>query len=195
MGLDALDLTFRLEKQLGIQIGQAEGIAVLFGTAGNIHRYLVCKLQGEHREVPRIGPLFEEVVDAVNRIRGKRRMGSSYDLNKLFPAPQREANWISLERALGIPLPKLEQPANEAFPAIPRECTTVASLTYWVAENHPERAEWFLIGCERHGKLATRQWTDEEVRAILRECICGALGVKPEEVTYEARMIEDLGMS
>jgi len=29
----------------------------------------------------------------------------------------------------------------------------------------------------------------------LCECICGALGVRPEEVTHYARMVEDLGMN
>lgn len=54
MGLDALDLMFRLEKRFGIKISQAERFAVLFDTAGTIHRYLIAKLHGEYQEVPHV---------------------------------------------------------------------------------------------------------------------------------------------
>ena len=55
MGIDALDLSFRLEKRLGITISQPEAIATFFDTVGTIHRYLVAKLNGECRSVPKIG--------------------------------------------------------------------------------------------------------------------------------------------
>jgi len=195
MGIDALDLTFRLEKRLGIKISWAEGIAVLFDTAGTIHRYLVSKLRGGYRQVPRIEPLFKEVADAVNRITGWWRLTSSLDLNRRFPPATRAANWQALEGALGISLPQLEQPADDEFPKIPRQCDSVISLTYWIVEHHPERVEWFPVSCERTGKMATHQFREDEVWAILCECICDALGVKPEEITPESRMIEDLGMN
>lgn len=143
MGIDALDLTFRLEKQLDIKISRPEGIAVLFDTAGTIHRYLVSKLQGEYRQVPRIEPVFKEVADAVNRITGWWRLTSSLDLNRRFSPATRAANWQALEDALGMSLPKLEQPADDEFPKIPRQCDSVISLTYWIVEHHPERVEWF----------------------------------------------------
>jgi hypothetical protein len=66
---------------------------------------------------------------------------------------------------------------------------------YWIAEHYPERAEWIPVSCERTGKMASRTWTEQEVWDVLRECICDALGVKPEQVTKDARMIEDLGMN
>ena len=72
---------------------------------------------------------------------------------------------------------------------------SVISLTYWIVEHHPERVEWFPVSCERTGKMATHQFTEDEVWAILCECICRALGVKPEEITPDSRMVEDLGMN
>jgi hypothetical protein len=42
--------------------------------------------------------------------------------------------------------------------------------------------------------MASQRWSEEEVWEILRECISDALGVSLEEVTYDARMLEDLGM-
>jgi hypothetical protein len=42
--------------------------------------------------------------------------------------------------------------------------------------------------------MADRKWSEDEVWEILRECIVDALGVKPEQVTPDARLVEDLGM-
>ena len=50
------------------------------------------------------------------------------------------------------------------------------------------------VNCKRTGKVASHDWTEHEMLDILRECICDALGVKPEDVTPDARMVEDLGM-
>ena len=194
MGLDALDLVFRLEKRFGIKIDRNEAFAVVFDTAGTIHRYLVAKLQGEYQKAPRMEPLFQEVVKAVNQITGRWKLTSSFNLNKRFSPPNRKANWESLEKALGISLPKLEQPANEEFPRISRQYESLVSLTYWIIENYPNRAEWFPVSCERTGKMAARQWNEDEIWSILCECIRDALGVKIDEVTRESRMIEDLGM-
>jgi acyl carrier protein len=194
MGIDALDLTFRLEKRLGIEISQAEGVAVIFDTAGTIHRFLVAKLRGDYRQVPRIEPLFVEVADAVNRITRWWRLTSSLDLNRRFSPATRVANWKTLEDALGLSLPELEQAADDEFPKVPRKCDSIMSLSYWIIEHHPERVEWLPVSCKRKGKMATHQFSDDEVWAILCECICDALGAKPEEVMPESRLVEDLGM-
>lgn len=45
MGIDALDLAFRLEKSFGIDITRNEAYVALFHTVGNLHRYLVDKLR------------------------------------------------------------------------------------------------------------------------------------------------------
>jgi hypothetical protein len=45
------------------------------------------------------------------------------------------------------------------------------------------------------GKMASHQFSEDELWAILSECICDALGVKPDEVTPDSRTIEDLGMN
>ena len=88
---------------------------------------------------------------------------------------------------MGVTLPKLEDSADGAAPRIPQRYSSIIALTYWIAEQYPERVEKIPVSCERTGKMASRTWTDEEVWDILRECICDALGVKPEEVTPDAR--------
>jgi acyl carrier protein len=195
MGIDALDLVFRLEKRLGITISRHEAVATVFDTVGTFHRHLVAKLNGECRCVPKMEPLFTELVKAVNQISGRWRLTSSLDLNKRFPPATRAANWQALEEALGITLPQLEDSANDVAPRIPQRYSSVIALTYWIAEQYPERVERIPVNCERTGKMASRAWTDEEVWDILQECICDALGVKPEEVTPDARLVEDLGMN
>lgn len=192
MGLDMLDLIFRVEKQFGIRISQAEGMAVFGGTAGMIHRYLVARLKGEYQETPDIQPLFREVTEAVRCVAKRWRL--SADLNRRFPAATRGESWRALENALGITLPPLEQPADEALPRIPRQCDSIVSLTYWIVEHHPERLQWIPVSCARTGDMADRQWSDEEVWTILRECISDALGVSADQVACDSRMIEDLGM-
>jgi acyl carrier protein len=196
MGLDPLDLIFRLEKRFDIEIRRAEGLAVLFDTAGTLHRHLVAKLRGECHKVPEIEPLFTEVCGAVNRItkRWGLTLSLSTDLNRRFAPANRAAKWRALEEELGISLPQLEHRTDEAFPSIPRHCSSIMGLTYWIAEHHPELVAWVPVSCEGTGKMDTHQWSEDEVWAAMCECICDALGVDPEEVTYGARMVEDLGM-
>ncbi len=194
MGIDALDLAFRLEKRFGITISRDEGIAVLFDTPGTIHRYLVAKLAGEYQRTPKIEPLLVQVSGAVNRISGRWKLTSQWDLNKRFAPATRPANWRALEQALGISLPPLESSGDEAPPKVPRKCESLISLTNWIVEHYPERVEWLPVGCERTGKMGSHHWTKEEIWDILCDCICDALGVKPKEVTPDARMIEDLGI-
>ena len=116
MGLDALDLAFRLEKRFGIVITRDEAYAALFHTAGTTHRYLVAKLDGTYRNAPRIEPLVMEIAAAVNRVAGRWKFTSSLDLNKRFPPATRAAKWEALETALEISLPKLEKPPGEDAP-------------------------------------------------------------------------------
>ncbi len=194
MGMGALDLCLRLEKQFGVKISHQEGYAVLFDTPGAIHRYLMAKLRGEYQKAPDIESLVLKVYKSVNRITGWWRLTSSTDLNKRFAPAKREACWQSLEKELGISLPKLDHPPDEGFPEIPRQCDSVMSLTNWIIEHYPDCVEWLPVSCERSGETAEHEWTEEEVWEILRECIVGALGVKPKDVTRDAQMIKDLGV-
>jgi acyl carrier protein len=193
MGLDALDLVFRLEKRLGIKIPADEFFAV-FITPRKLHDYLMAKLNGNLGGIPSLAPLYKEVNTAVNRTVSWLWGNPTRDLNKRFSASHRQACWNSLENELRISLPKLVQSPQELELRIPRECDSVLSLTNWIADNYPDRVEWMPVDCKRSGKMADRTWTENEVWEILRECIVDALGVKPEEVTPDARLAEDLGM-
>ena len=83
MGLDALDLCFRLEKRLGIKIPQAEGYAFA-ATVGNLHRYLMDKLHGVDRDLPVLWPVAKEVWDALRKFTPRWRCKKNWEnLNKI----------------------------------------------------------------------------------------------------------------
>lgn len=194
MGIDALDLVFRLEKRFGITISRDEAQASCFHTVGDIHRYLISKLRNEVQHVPNIFRLITEVSLAVGNVTGRwRRLLPSTNLNTKFPPATRAAQWQALEAALQVALPQLERLPDQV-PRVSRLVETDLALAYWIAEHYPERVEQLPIDCRRTGEMANHAWTDEEIWDVLRECICDTLGVKPAEVTPDARMSEDLGM-
>lgn len=193
MGVDVLDLVFRLEKKFGLKI-PAEECVVFFETPRKIHGYLMAKINGELLEIPCLDLLLMEVHIAVNRVGGWWRLRTARDMNKFFKASHRQACWSSLEKELRITLPPLVQSPQETEPRIPPECSSIWSLAHWIADNYPDRVEWMPANCERSGKMAGCTWSEDEVWEILQGCIVDALGVDVEEVTPDARLVEDLGM-
>jgi hypothetical protein len=194
MGLDALDLCFRLEKKFGIKIPLEEGLAAFFDTPTTLHHYLVAKVKGECREIPAVEPVARTVLKAVNRVAGWWRLKTSTNLNKQFSQSYRLTAWAALEKELDVSLPPLEQSPGEKFPRIPAQCDSILNLTYWIIEHYPDRVKWLPVSCVRIGKMADRTWTDGEVWEAMCDCMVDALGVKRTDITPNARMIEDLGI-
>jgi len=194
MGIDGLDLKYRLENRLGIRFEQAE-LFIAFHTVDTLYRCLVAKVRGGQQHVPDIETLWLEVSRDVSRLAGWWRLTTSDDLNKRFRPATRAENWRALELALGVALPALEPTPDQSTVQIPQACADLMGLTFWIAEHHPERARWLPLNCQRTGKMAQRAWTDAEIWEIMTECLCAVLGIKPEAVTADARLVEDLGMS
>ena len=200
MGLDALDLCFRLEKKFGLSIKRDEAVAVLFTTPGTIHRHLLAKLSGQVETVPAFESLYLEVAQAIGRHNLPQKPGFVSRLLRIegesLSPEQRLAIWRDFENTLGCPLPDVDHEISQRFFQTFPKYDPVSVLTLWIMENHPARIkEWVSVSCERKGKTADRQWSEEEVWDGLVECITGALGVKRAEVTPNARMIEDLGIN
>jgi acyl carrier protein len=199
MGIDALDLSFRLEKTFGIKISYEEGFVAFTGTAATLRRYLIAKLSGKCHRVPAFEPLYFEVTRAVNRLPKSSKSGVFAKLreNSHFPdSDELETTWKLLENELGVGLPSVEEPiARQLFQVFSRSNAKMA-LTLWITENHPERVrQWIPVSCERRGKAADRTWTEEEVWEAMCDCLVDVLGVNREEITPDARLIEDLGMA
>jgi acyl carrier protein len=194
MGLDAMDIAFRLEKRLGIIIPPTEGHAFA-STVENLHRYLMDKLNGVDRDLPVLWPVAKKVWVALRKSSSWWRCGNNWeDLNKHFNPEQRVEIWRALETELNIKLPDLEYSSNEPYPNIPRIGDSAISLMLWIAEHDPNRVKWVKLSCERSGKMADRNWSEDEVWEILLESLVDGLGVDAEAVTPDARLVEDLGM-
>ena len=192
--------TFSLEKKFGIKLVREEMYSVFFFscTVGALHRHLMAKLRGECDEVPSFEPLWFEISQAVARVSRSSKLGFFARLKggSLFPDPEEFADaWKSLESELGIPLPDPEYPAGREFFKIFSNRHGTIALAQWIVENHPERVEkWIPVSCERKGESANRVWTEEEVWDAMCDCIVDVLRVKREEITPDARLVEDLGM-
>jgi acyl carrier protein len=194
MGLDAIELVLELEERLGIEICEEERLSIVGTTVENAHRILMDKLNGAERTVPVFWPFARGVYHALNRLTPWWKGRNYNDLNKKFPPMNRVEIWQELEKELSVLLPDLEYAPNGEYPVIPRICDSGISMVFWIAEHYPERLEWAKVSCERSGKMADRTWNEDEVWEILRQSIVDMLDVKPEEVTPDARLVEDLGM-
>ena len=177
MGLDALDLCFRLEKRLGIIIPQAEG-QPFASTVGNLHQYLMDKLNGVDRDMPVLWPVAKEVWDALRKLSPRWRCKNWEDLNENFNPAKRLEIWQALEKDLKINLPELECSPHEPYPRIPRTCDSAISIMNWIVAHDPERVAWVKVNCERSGKMAARNWSEDEVWEILRESIVNGLAAR-----------------
>jgi acyl carrier protein len=199
MGVDALDLKFRLEKKFGIKIGYEEGFVAFTGTAATLHRYLMANLSGECHRVPAFEPLYFEVTQAINRLPKSSKSGifAKLKTNSHFPDfDELETAWKLLEDELGVSLPSVKEPVAKQIFRVFSRSNVRTSLTLWIAENHPERVkQWVPVSCERRGEAADRTWTEQEVWEAMCKCLVDVLGVKQEEITPDARLIEDLGMA
>jgi acyl carrier protein len=194
MGLDMIDIMFRLEKAFDIQI-PADEISAFACPLGEFHQYLLNKVRGIEQRLPVLGPLYNVVFKAIKKQSSLFPCVNNWnDLNKNFAPEKRAGVWQALESDLNISLPPLEHSPNEPHPNIPRSCNSVLSLARWIAAHESARVEWIEVGCERSGKMAEYNWSDDEVWDILRQCLIDALGVDGKQVTPQARFVEDLGM-
>lgn len=196
MGIDSFDLAHRLEQRFGIVFGEAERQALIGHTVRTLHRHLLAKLRGECDKVPDIEPLFTEICRIVHRLtkRWRLTLSLSTDLNRRFPATARLEKWRALEKELGLSLPPLEHAPGDRHPTVPQPCSSVMGLCRWIAEHHPDRVEWLPIDSTRTGPAATHSWTEQEVWQALGDCLIDVLGVEDDEITFDARLVEDLGM-
>ncbi len=74
--------------------------------------------------------------------------------------------------------------------------------TFQISISEKEASEIFTVGdfynvilqkLDQRSSQAGKLWNNEEVWKVLRSVIIHQLGVKPEEVTKEARIVQDLG--
>ncbi|MBI3467956.1 MAG: hypothetical protein HY000_33535 [Planctomycetes bacterium] len=196
MGIDYLDIRFRLQKCFGINTCNDENW-FLFHTAGMLHDFVWQKLQGKQPACPDTHALGRKVQQAIKGLKGFGRHRSwlpAWSLEKLIPADNRREHWQQLSQALECPLPPLIEEPEVATPRVPAECRTLTDLVFWILKHHPESAPLLREERIEPPPPGAESWTEEEVWQAVRSILCDVLAVKPEEVTREAHLVNDLGM-
>lgn len=195
MGIDYLDITFRLEKEFGIRILEGEQI-FLFDRVQTVEELIWDKLQGIQRELPIEPRLYtQQITLAILGLPGCRKDRWGWgSLERMIPEEGRAENWERLGVTLGVPLPELEVSASDSASAFPSELRTVGGLVHWVYLHHRDRIPLFRERSVGEPPAGAERFRREDVRKIVQEVLCEALGVEPSRVTPEARLVEDLGM-
>jgi len=195
MGMDLLDLTFRLEKRFGIDLESVE-LFYFIDRVSRVEDLVWDHLQGIRPALPVEPRLFaERIIREILSLPGTRkdRWGPGR-LDRMIPGDGRAENWKRLGELLELPLPELRSPTTGTGLNFPKELETVGGLVNWTYKNHRDRLPLSrdrIIGTAPKG---AEQFDREAVRRIVREIICDCLGVAPSQVTPDARLIEDLGM-
>lgn len=195
MGMDLLDLTFRLEKRFGIDLESVE-LFYFIDRVSRVEDLVWDHLQGIRPALPVEPRLFaERIVREILSLPGTRKDRWGFgSLDRMIPEEGRAENWKRLGEVLGLPLPELRSSTTGTALIFPKELQTVGSLVYWTYKNHKDRlplSRERIIGTPPKG---AERFNREDVTRIVREAICDCLGVKASRVTSEARLIEDLGM-
>ncbi len=192
MGVDLLDLVFRIEKRFGIQIERGQG--GYFFTPGQITWLVTEKLNGRNPAAPDLNAMFQRIQCCLETMPGYRRPWlNTTELNTLIPTSHRQRNWSSLGMALGVMLPPLEDSGGITPPTIPQVVFSSTSLMAWIMQNHPDQFIWTRPATLCDPPPDADKWTREMIWNEIKTAIVDALGVDDDEVTPTARMIEDLG--
>ena len=178
MGIDLIDLAFRLEKRFGIQIERDQ--CAYFLTPGQIAWLVSEKLHGRNPAVPDYFAMWDRVQAALKTMPNyRRRWFHDYysDLNRIVPSENRPQNWTALGEALGVPLPPLDHSSVLDPPAIPKCVSSLLSLSSWIMEHYPDRFIWKKSATECAPPVDADKWTNESIWEAIKKTISDALGV------------------
>ncbi len=192
MGMDGLDLCFRLERRFEIEI-DSEEVIYLYLTPARVEWLVLEKLAGRQPAIVDVPALMAWIMDVLKEVPG-RRTGwmSSRTFERAFPPERRPELWRAFGDQLGVDLPPLELPDSDC-PRIPRHVSDCRNLAFWFIDNHPDRCPIDREGTPL-GRLGTGLWQDQKVSAAIVEELCDALGIEPIEVTPDVLMVDELGM-
>lgn len=196
MGLDGLDLKFRLERAFHISIDRLE-MMPLFNSPGKTHEFIWHRLQGNHpacRSEPT--PLFDEVHAAIRDLSSFRRrlfLFSKPTFERMILPQARVQSWEMLSNRLNVTLPPLDE-RDPLVPLFPKECNTERALCHWMWRNCEDRLSIQREEFREAPPEGADQWTRESSWKKVQEIIADCLDVSLDKVTPDASMSEDLGM-
>ena len=190
MGIDFLDIAFRLEKEFGIRIERGELSYCL--TVSQMHWLIKEKLAGRNPPIPDVDAVFQRIGNELKKLpsypKKLFKLFPGGDLENLLAVQDRESNWKEFGEALGVQLPPLESSGK-----LPKNVSTLSQLFSWLLEYHPETMIWAKPASTCPRPPDADKWTDELVWEKLKETLSDALGVDEAEIVPGARLIEDLG--
>jgi hypothetical protein len=209
MGIDMLDITFRLEKTFGRKrfrpLPSTEGS---LWTVGDLFEQVWHALQGKepawepnerYWEVVLQGhALRREAKAALATFHQGWRIFMPRDLNRLIPASERQEVWNRLEAIFGVTMPALERQNNQVdvvFPLQRQTCSKLIDLfeRKWWLEVRPEFNQW--RPSLDPSPANADQWTRETAWQAFAEILRDVLQVDLEDVTVESTLFGDLGLA
>ena len=192
MGIDSLDVSFRLQKHFDIEIRPDDSI-YLWESPRRIIQLVTARLSGEILAIPDFPSLMKSIVAAVESLPDYRRRWFRRDLADGFPRENRERNWQLFGEALGCELPPL-QPSESGTAELPRECASYRRLGFWMLDHAEERVHCLPPHAPLPVPDDAGKWNAESIQRGVFEILIDVLGVDEEEVTLDADLVDDLGM-
>lgn len=121
MGIDLLDVSFRLEKTTGVKLTADDWSGLASDkdiVVGDVYTLLICRLGLAHNirtDIELNESVWHQVQAAVARISNKSPVEITMEttLDNLFPQETRRERWSALQGELGLGIPHLENSATD----------------------------------------------------------------------------------
>ena len=207
MGIDMLDIGFRVEKNFGLKkFRPLPPVGPPLWTAGDLFELIWRGLQGEE-SAWEWAPVWELMPHAWEL----RRQSSSYlrgfhpgwtifmpdQLDRLIPVADRPGVWNRLLTLWEVNVPRHVPPASDGGFEFPIGCQTTHRLidlferAWW--ESRFQRQDQWRPSTHPPPPDA-HKWTREAAWLTFVEILCESLRVDVDEVTPNATLVGDLGM-
>ena len=208
MGIDMLDIGFRVEKKFGLKkFRPLPPVSPPLWTAGDLFEQMWRGLQGEEpawefsliwEPAKQAWELRRKADDYLRSFHQGWRMFMPHQMDRLIPMAGRAEVWKYLSALFEVDVTPLDLASTGDEVPFPPHCQTTRQLLdhferAWWDGRVPRQDQWRPSA---HPPPADAQkWTRETAWLAFAEMLCACLGLDDDKVTLEATLIGDLGMS
>ena len=208
MGIDMLDIGFRVEKKFGLKkFRPLPPVSPPPWTAGGLFEQMWRGLQGEEpawefsliwEPAKQAWELRRKADDYLRSFHQGWRMFMPHQMDRLIPMAGRAEVWKYLSALFEVDVTPLDLASTGDEVPFPPHCQTTRQLLdhferAWWDGRVPRQDQWRPSA---HPPPADAQkWTRETAWLAFAEMLCACLGLDDDKVTLEATLIGDLGMS
>lgn len=208
MGIDMLDIGFRVEKKFGLKkFRPLPPVSPPLWTAGGLFEQMWRGLQGEEpawefsliwEPAKQAWELRRKADDYLRSFHQGWRMFMPHQMDRLIPMAGRAEVWKYLSALFEVDVTPLDLASTGDEVPFPPHCQTTRQLLdhferAWWDGRVPRQDQWRPSA---HPPPADAQkWTRETAWLAFAEMLCACLGLDDDKVTLEATLIGDLGMS